>query len=95
MTLPEYKKKSIEEIRKLGDAFKVWSDEDIADFYSQWSETNYSAGWIDSLEKQFYEYAMTTPIDLREKENNMLETNNKENSNEQPKTATRASKGTS
>jgi len=78
MTLPEYKKKTIEEIRKLGDAFKVWSDEDIAQFYTEWSETTYSAGWIADMGRQFYEYATTTPIDLREKENNMLETNNKE-----------------
>lgn len=63
MELRDYQKDTIELIREQGDAFDDWTDEAIADFYSDWSERFFAAGWIAAGHRMFYTYAITKPID--------------------------------
>jgi hypothetical protein len=68
MELNNRERESIMAIRSWGDAFDKWSDEDVASFYSQWSQQEFSAHWICQGERMFYEYAITRPIDAKAKE---------------------------
>jgi hypothetical protein len=68
MGLNERERESIKAIRSWGDAFDGWTDEQVADFYSEWSQETFAAHWICQGERMFYEYAITMPVDVKAKE---------------------------
>ena len=62
--LKPYQEKSIEIIRSLGEELNDFSDIELANYYSQWSEENFAAGWIAMGEEMFYRYATNTPFSI-------------------------------
>lgn len=72
MDLRSWQLESIAAIRSWGNAFDSWTDEQIAEFYSYWSEQTFAAGWLCRGEKMFYDYATHTPLSLWGKEHSII-----------------------
>lgn len=58
-----YKGDTVRKIRELCPEFDSWEDQHITEFYHNWSEQTYCAGWIANGEEEFVEYATSRPID--------------------------------
>jgi len=58
-----YKIETIQKLRELNSDFEQISKERLIEEYSRWSEQNFSASWIASMEEEFCSYAFKRPID--------------------------------
>lgn len=66
--MEDYRKKTLEMIRRFGGRLEAFSDDALSDLYHEWSEMTYSAGWWSPHQehvKRFCEWATTAPCDRK------------------------------
>jgi hypothetical protein len=60
----DYRNNTIKKIRRLSHEFDDWTDKQIGDFYSNWSEQKtFNSIWIANGEEAFVQYATRRPMD--------------------------------